>query len=386
MKNRLKYIAGMAVCTCCTLSAVNMYCTGGYEIIVEGKSIGYVDDAADYSEVVEMINERVVPLYGEEAAFDKEVEFVGAFVAREELASKKELFENVAELSEYMTKACVIKINGETEIAFNDELEAKMVIDSLLKQFSRPEAVTRLADTLEYKSEFVRVADVYTVQEGLDYIIENNLIRVSSVETISYYEAVSPGRIEQPNDTMYKGSVEIISEGAAGENLVTADVEYINGVEAQTTVTSEIVVTKPVDEVVRVGTKEVPPGMGTDEFIAPAEGRFTSGFGARWGRTHRGIDIASAVGTTISAADGGTVAFAGSNSSYGLYIVIDHKNGYETYYAHCSKLCVRQGDVVQKGQKIAEMGNTGNSTGPHCHFEIHYNGELKNPTDYVSVN
>ena len=64
-------------------------------------------------------------------------------------------------------------------------------------------------------------------------------------------------------------------------------------------------------------------------------------------------------------------------------VVIDHGNGYETYYAHNSELIVSEGQTVTKGQLIARVGSTGNSTGPHCHFEIHYNGEIKNPANYL---
>ncbi len=126
-------------------------------------------------------------------------------------------------------------------------------------------------------------------------------------------------------------------------------------------------------------------GIGTGEFIKPLDGTFTSGYGQRWGRLHRGIDIASEIGTPIKASDDATVLFTGECGTYGLLVKLDHSNGYVTYYAHCSKINVNVGDVVSKGDIIALVGNTGNSTGPHCHFEIRYDNVPKNPLDYIEL-
>ncbi len=100
---------------------------------------------------------------------------------------------------------------------------------------------------------------------------------------------------------------------------------------------------------------------------------------------HSGIDIPASTGTTIVAADSGTVILAsyGYNGGYGNYVIISHGNGYTTRYAHCSSLSVSVGQQVSKGQKIAAVGSTGASTGPHCHFEIRINGETVNPSNYV---
>ena len=100
---------------------------------------------------------------------------------------------------------------------------------------------------------------------------------------------------------------------------------------------------------------------------------------------HKGVDFAARTGTRISAADGGTVTWAGWKSGgWGYLVVINHGNGLETYYAHNSKVLVRVGQKVTKGQQIAKMGSTGNSTGPHVHFEIHKNGNYVNPWRYIS--
>ncbi|MDJ0746855.1 MAG: LysM peptidoglycan-binding domain-containing M23 family metallopeptidase [Xenococcaceae cyanobacterium MO_167.B27] len=110
-------------------------------------------------------------------------------------------------------------------------------------------------------------------------------------------------------------------------------------------------------------------------YIWPARGTFTSGFGWRWGRMHKGIDIAAPIGTPILAAASGEVISAGWNrGGFGNLVKIRHSNGSVTLYAHNNRIYVRRGQRVKQGQQIAEMGSTGFSTGPHLHFEIRPNG------------
>ena len=120
--------------------------------------------------------------------------------------------------------------------------------------------------------------------------------------------------------------------------------------------------------------------------VVPVTGRITSRFGAVESirdHTHKGIDIAATRGTPILATASGKVSFAGWSSGYGYLVKIDHGNGVETYYGHCSKLYVSAGDTVEAGEQIAAVGSTGNSTGNHLHFEIRLNGKQVNPQTYV---
>ncbi|MDJ0694943.1 peptidoglycan DD-metalloendopeptidase family protein [Mastigocoleus sp. MO_188.B34] len=119
-------------------------------------------------------------------------------------------------------------------------------------------------------------------------------------------------------------------------------------------------------------------------YIWPAKGVLTSGYGPRWGRMHRGIDIAAPTGTPIHAAAAGVVKKAGWNrGGYGYLVDIRHPDGTITRYAHNSKLLVKKGQQVQQGQKISLMGSTGFSTGPHLHFEIRPNGRATNPMAFL---
>jgi len=117
--------------------------------------------------------------------------------------------------------------------------------------------------------------------------------------------------------------------------------------------------------------------------VRPVSGILTSRFGSRWGSTHTGIDVGAPTGTPIYAAAGGTVIFSGWKGTLGKLIVVNHGNGVQTYYAHCSSLLVSVGQTVSAGQQIAKVGNTGRSTGPHLHFEIRLNGSAVNPQNYV---
>lgn len=117
--------------------------------------------------------------------------------------------------------------------------------------------------------------------------------------------------------------------------------------------------------------------------IRPISGTITSRFGRRSRGIHTGLDIATSKGTPIKAAAGGTVSFSGRKGSYGYLVVIDHGNGVQTYYAHCSALYVSAGQSVSQGETIAAVGSTGNSTGPHLHLEVRINGVCQNPQNYL---
>jgi murein DD-endopeptidase MepM/ murein hydrolase activator NlpD len=120
--------------------------------------------------------------------------------------------------------------------------------------------------------------------------------------------------------------------------------------------------------------------------IWPAQGMLSSGFGWRWGRPHKGIDIAAPIGTPIVAAAAGKVAYAGWNDGgYGYVVEVEHEDGTMTRYAHNDRILVKDGQQVNQGQQISEMGTTGHSTGPHLHFEVHpRGGAAVNPMAFLN--
>ena len=152
----------------------------------------------------------------------------------------------------------------------------------------------------------------------------------------------------------------------------------------------------PVGETV---SPELPPLSAPDNYLPgspnqfngyiwPSKGVLTSGYGWRWGRMHKGIDIAAPIGTPIVAAADGVVVSAGWNSGgYGNLVEVRHPDGTVTRYAHNNRILVRQGQEVSQGQQISEMGSTGFSTGPHLHFEVHPGGGAAvNPMAFLPKN
>lgn len=132
-------------------------------------------------------------------------------------------------------------------------------------------------------------------------------------------------------------------------------------------------------------TQEV---LGMD-YTAPLEGELTSGFGLRGSPAdgqeefHYGLDLAAEEGTAIVCFADGLVRAAGDSSSLGHYLIVDHAGGYATLYAHCSRLCAAAGDEVALGETVAEVGQSGNATGPHLHFELLRGGDYLNPVYYL---
>ncbi|MBB4837768.1 murein DD-endopeptidase MepM/ murein hydrolase activator NlpD [Sphingomonas kyeonggiensis] len=132
-------------------------------------------------------------------------------------------------------------------------------------------------------------------------------------------------------------------------------------------------------------------GNSTGAMAMPANGRFSSGFGMRrhpilgYTRMHKGVDIAAPWGSPVFAASDGVVQIAGRSSGYGNFIKVSHGNGYGTGYGHLSRIYVRSGEHVRRGQRIGAVGNTGLSTGPHLHYELYRNGVAVNPRS-VSFN
>ena len=132
--------------------------------------------------------------------------------------------------------------------------------------------------------------------------------------------------------------------------------------------------------------KQYPPTM-----LPVGNAQIGSGFGMRTDpflgipTMHEGLDFVADVGTPIMAAGGGVVIFSGFHREFGNLIEIDHGNGVITRYGHCSRLDVKEGEVVRRGQIIAAVGDTGHATGPHLHFEIRYNGAAQNPSRFLQA-
>lgn len=118
-------------------------------------------------------------------------------------------------------------------------------------------------------------------------------------------------------------------------------------------------------------------------FVWPTEGVVYSLFGVRWGQMHSGLDISANSGTPVLAGRDGTVAYAGRKGGYGNLVILQHGDGYETYYGHLSVISVKVGDRITAGKRIGLVGSTGKSTGPHLHFEVRKDNKVRNPLFFL---
>ena len=229
---------------------------------------------------------------------------------------------------------------------------------------------------------------------------DNSPVRVKTMKTVTRHETVKYDTVKKNTSALYKGTKKTLQKGKNGKMLVTELVTYIDSKKTYTATVSEKIITEPVDEIVQIGTKSNAYGGSSSSatgFIWPTRGAYSvsSHYGYRsasisgWSY-HGGIDIVlgygSSAGIPIVAAASGTVVTANSGwRGYGHTVVIDHGNGVRTRYAHMypGSITVRVGQKVYQGQQIGRIGSTGNSTGPHLHFEMLIGGRKVNPYPYI---
>ncbi|MCD7805709.1 MAG: peptidoglycan DD-metalloendopeptidase family protein [Lachnospiraceae bacterium] len=291
--------------------------------------------------------------------FTDRIEIAECYLAPENISSAQEVLEDL--LNEDLENEIYTVQSGDTlgQIALTTGVPMEDLI--------------ALNDALESENTIIRV------DQELIITVPTSTLTVAYVATEFRAEEYDADTIYIDNDDWYTTESETLQNPSTGYREIVANVTYLNGEEEEKDVLVEDVLMEAVPKIVERGT-QVPP-----TYIKPVYGgTLSSGFGARWGTTHKGVDWAVPVGTTVYASSGGTVTRAGWSSSYGYCIYIQHPDGKETRYAHLSRLLVSVGDTVVQGQSIALSGNTGNSTGPHLHFEIRVNGVAVNPLLYVS--
>ncbi len=339
--------------------------TKAYAFTVDNQIIGIIESAAVGKEIVD----TVISSYLDDKKGN--YEYVG-------IAEDVQINEVSTKLAMINSKSAVLKML-EAGRTVTEEYTVKQgeTVDDLLKLFDMSYSDFSDMNPDIYKDTKLKKNDTVMVR------YEEPILNVETVEIKTFAEAVDFETEYRKSDDFYEVEKFTVRNGEKGKQKVTARLTKINGkVVAREDLEIEML-RKPVSKVVLRGTKEVPPRQGTGTFIRPVNGEIYSGFGMRWGRMHQGIDIPGSIGTPIRAADGGTVTFTGTYYSYGLAIKVDHGGGYETLYAHCSKLYADVGDKVFQGQTIAAVGNTGRSTGPHLHFEVKKYGYHVDPADYV---
>ncbi|MEK4231208.1 M23 family metallopeptidase [Solibacillus sp. FSL H8-0538] len=224
---------------------------------------------------------------------------------------------------------------------------------------------------------------VLNIGQQINVTVHKPYVSVNVVYEKKNTENIDYAKITEEDDTMLKGEKVVKQEGASGKKEVSYLITEENGIRVERAQTSETILQEPENRVVVIGTKVI-PSRGTGTFAWPTNGGYiSSDMGARWGSYHRGIDIARPSNYAIKASDNGVVTFTGWDGTYGNKIVVNHNNGYETIYAHLSKISVSVGQVVAQGSSMGIMGSTGRSTGIHLHFEVHKNGSYVNPLSYL---
>lgn len=232
----------------------------------------------------------------------------------------------------------------------------------------------------------------YVPIEGTQILLRRAVpyLRVYVAERRMEEEHIPYETIEVTDDTLVAGTTRVTTEGVEGIHQVYYDYLIVDG-EAQSKVLVDgmtQVIQEPVTEVIAHGTLVIGESEGIGGFSGtymwPVPDWTYSSRGFLSGGRHKGLDINGAVGTPIHASNAGTVVVSTYHWSYGYYVVIEHPDGLRTLYAHNTQLYVSVGDQVGQYAVIAAMGSTGNSTGPHCHFEVLVNGVAVNPYDYVS--
>ncbi|MEM1168547.1 MAG: peptidoglycan DD-metalloendopeptidase family protein [Cyanobacteria bacterium P01_H01_bin.35] len=219
------------------------------------------------------------------------------------------------------------------------------------------------------------------------YLQPTYQVEISSSQTRNWPEEIRTNRLERRNPATVVKELPVvgqqIQESKDSSLMAAAPIgsnadEILNNPSIRKMVSPDLPPLGQADSYLPGGS------MQFTGYIWPARGVLTSGYGWRWGRMHRGIDIAAPTGTPIFAAAPGVITYSDYAGAYGYLVEIEHPNGSLTLYAHNSQNLVRKGQKVSQGELIAKMGSTGRSTGPHLHFEIHPKGNgAVNPMAYL---
>jgi len=399
-----------------------------YQVYVDGESIGTVEKKEDIQAFIEDRVHRAEITYSEE---DLKLNEDITYTRKKNLSSesnKAKVLEQLEESISVSAESVEVNIDDQTVAHLSAEEEIEDVKQRLKEKYVEEDTLTQLeskdlkgkpiekaegesgilsvelSQEMNGESSEVHPSQISSVSQAVQevkngVVVENSdesqggnkpmegEVTESLTEVVVKEKAVEEQTIEssrkivETNDLL-KGETETKQEGSDGRKEIHTLITKKNGtVETRETLKEEVV-EEPVEEVILKGTKII-PSRGTGTFAWPAvEGTITSHVGERWGRYHKGIDIAGVNDRTIKASDNGEVVTAEYQSGFGNKVVVDHNNGYETIYAHLASIDVEVGETVRKGNQLGVMGTTGNSTGVHLHFEIHKDGKLEDPASF----
>ncbi len=308
----------------------------------------------------------------------------------ERLSSADEMANNMISSTDEIVKASALIVDGEYK-AFDESSELTSLLNQRLNEYNSAdfECVSQFVENVETKEGYFLASDVEKGSD-IDEIVSSLGVRTTFTKITKENIAYSIKEVSTPSKSV--GYRKVTTAGKNGLAQRVEKIEMLNGKVLKKTLLSKTVVTEPVAQVVTVGTGKKYISANENKiasssgFICPlAKGSFV--ISSYWGdgRNHKAMDFAAPYGTSIYAAAGGKVVSAGWGNDYGYNVVIDHGNGIRTRYAHASRLFVRAGQTVDRGQVIAAVGSTGYSTGNHLHFEVIINGTRVNPAPYIGL-
>lgn len=414
------------------------------KVILNGKESGYVCDQVSAEIIMDEILDEAATRFNMEIAAGNVLSFEETTILREDLSTKHELEGSFRKYAKILVNAYTMYADDVSIGTLKSEEEAQQILNNVKFQYLSDEAaledatfqedvkiiVTPIESRLVQSVEKVE-AELKKKQETFEeYIIQGDdnfwsisqdykismddlvkmnedkdpkrlregmvirlsypksILNVVTKELTKYEERIPYETETQEDDSMYTNESKVIREGQDGMRVLEANIVKVNGVEKDREIISKEDVLEPVSKIVAKGTKKevtaASIARGHGKFKWPTSGRITSRYGQRWGRLHKGVDIANSKGTPVYAAESGEISAAGSLGGYGKRIEIDHGAGVTTLYAHLSSIKVSSGTSVSRGQLIGYMGSTGNSTGPHLHFEVRINGSPRNPLKYLN--
>ncbi|MBO5517471.1 MAG: peptidoglycan DD-metalloendopeptidase family protein [Firmicutes bacterium] len=378
-------------------SVVLIQSSTAYEYSYHGKLLGTARSVDDVYRTIDVLGDKLSKATGANVSLDveRDMTFNKVVGFNLDVDTDEDILNTITYMKDLQVEAYVICVDDEETVTLESESVAKELLSEIQNEYAAASTGAVIDEVsydqkVEIRPSYCLLGDIWNrsdakkVLQGNKEGTDEPLITIRSTETATYTEAVAYDVQYIDNASLYEGETEIKSQGSEGTDLIVATVERVNGQEVARTVVSTTRITEPVAEVQYRGTKPIPATQGTGAFQYPlASYTISSYFGMRWGTLHTGVDLAAPMGSKIYASDGGTVTFAGWKGSYGYLVIISHGGLFETYYAHCSKILVSVGENVYQGQNIALVGSTGYSTGPHCHFEVRYNGTPNNPLNYL---
>ena len=408
------------------------------QVMLGEEPIGVIEDYTVLQNADKIIVNKLVTTGDQSWSLDSDVKLVPA--KNEEKVSARQLANNILSASdEDIVEATGMYVNGEFIGAVKDATKLNAALaqlkapyengaDNRVVSFVQPVSVLDgifFADTVKPDDELANLvgsevsgAKYYTVSSGeapytiakKNGITYNELLALNGVtefkslfagdvlkvgasvpflqvqytETATRQVEIPYSRKTEKNNSMTLGTTKVSQKGEKGLKEELVESVYVDGILQKETVIQSTVLKEPVTEITQQGTVwngTVIQG-GNGRLVWPTGGgRVSRGFVGQY-PAHNGVDIAGPVGTHIYAADSGVVTKAlYTNVGYGIYCIIEH-GGYQTLYGHCSRLLVSVGQQVQQGQLIAYMGSTGNSTGPHLHFEVKRGNTRYNPYNW----